>query len=197
MKTARSKAFRTIEGRKQAFENLRREAIDAVVVIGGDGTITGARKFSEEYDIPFVGIPGTIDNDIYGTDYTIGYDTALNTVVEAIDKIRDTASSHNRLFFIEVMGADAGFIAFRSGIATGAEAILIPEMKGRIEPLHGIYRRDILPQLENYLQTNEKYAIRDFLQNQSVRYFLIKNSDKQNVFININSQEDLNRYLEL
>jgi 6-phosphofructokinase len=132
LKTARSKTFRTVEGRKQAYENLRREGIDAVVVIGGDGTIMGARKFSEEYDIPFVGIPGTIDNDIYGTDYTIGYDTALNTVVEAIDKIRDTASSHNRLFFVEVMGADAGFIAYRSGIATGAEAILVPEMKGQV-----------------------------------------------------------------
>ena len=135
LKTARSKAFRTIEGRKQAYENLKKEGIDAVVVIGGDGTITGARKFSEEYDIPFVGIPGTIDNDIYGTDYTIGYDTALNTVVEAIDKIRDTASSHNRLFFIEVMGADAGFIAYRSGIATGAEAILVPEMTGQVAGL--------------------------------------------------------------
>ncbi|KPL16067.1 MAG: 6-phosphofructokinase [Bacteroides sp. SM23_62] len=132
LKTARSKAFRTVEGRKQAYEHLKREGIDAVVVIGGDGTIMGARKFSEEYDIPFVGIPGTIDNDIYGTDYTIGYDTALNTVVEAIDKIRDTASSHNRLFFVEVMGADAGFIAYRSGIATGAEAILVPEMKGQV-----------------------------------------------------------------
>jgi 6-phosphofructokinase len=135
LKTARSKAFRTVEGRKQAYENLKKEGIDAVVVIGGDGTITGARKFSEEFDIPFVGIPGTIDNDIYGTDYTIGYDTALNTVVEAIDKIRDTASSHNRLFFIEVMGADAGFIAYRGGIATGAEAILVPEMKGQVEGL--------------------------------------------------------------
>jgi len=135
LKTARSKTFRTIEGRKQAYLNLKQGGIDAVVVIGGDGTLAGARKFSEEYDIPFVGIPGTIDNDIYGTDYTIGYDTALNTVVEAIDKIRDTASSHNRLFFIEVMGKDAGFIAFRSGIATGAEAILIPEVKGQVEGL--------------------------------------------------------------
>ena len=135
LKTARSKAFRTIEGRKQAYDNLKREGIDAMVVIGGDGTITGARKFSEEFDIPFVGIPGTIDNDIFGTDYTIGYDTALNTVVDAIDKIRDTASSHNRLFFIEVMGADAGFIAFRAGIACGAEAILIPEMKGQVAGL--------------------------------------------------------------
>lgn len=135
LKTARSKTFRTIEGRKQAYEKLKAEGMDAVVVIGGDGTLTGARKFSEEFDIPFVGIPGTIDNDIYGTDYTIGYDTALNTVVEAIDKIRDTASSHNRLFFIEVMGRDAGFIAYRSGIACGAEAILIPEIKGQVEGL--------------------------------------------------------------
>ena len=135
LKTARSKAFRTIEGRKQAYEKIKAEGLDAVVVIGGDGTLTGARKFSEEFDIPFVGIPGTIDNDIYGTDYTIGYDTALNTVVEAIDKIRDTASSHNRLFFIEVMGRDAGFIAYRSGIACGAEAILIPEIKGQVEGL--------------------------------------------------------------
>lgn len=135
LKTARSKAFRTVEGRKQAYEHLKAEGIEAVVVIGGDGTLAGARQFSEEYDISFVGIPGTIDNDIYGTDYTIGYDTALNTVVEAIDKIRDTASSHNRLFFIEVMGRDAGFIAYRSGIACGAEAILVPEIKGQVENL--------------------------------------------------------------
>jgi len=135
LKTARSKAFRTIEGRKQAYEKIKAEGLDGVVVIGGDGTLAGARKFSEEFDIPFVGIPGTIDNDIYGTDYTIGYDTALNTVIEAIDKIRDTASSHNRLFFIEVMGRDSGFIAYRSGIATGAEAILIPEMKGQVAGL--------------------------------------------------------------
>ncbi len=135
LKTARSEAFRTVEGRKKAYKQLKAEGIDAVVVIGGDGTLTGARKFSEEHDISFVGIPGTIDNDIYGTDYTIGYDTALNTVVEAIDKIRDTASSHNRLFFVEVMGRDAGFIAYRSGIACGAEAILIPEIKGQVEGL--------------------------------------------------------------
>ena len=135
LKTARSKAFRTKDGRKQAYEKLKAEGIEAVVVIGGDGTLAGARQFSEEYDISFVGIPGTIDNDIFGTDYTIGYDTALNTVVEAIDKIRDTASSHNRLFFIEVMGRDAGFIAYRSGIACGAEAILVPEMKGQVENL--------------------------------------------------------------
>lgn len=136
LKTARSEEFRTPEGRKQAYENLKSENIDAIVVIGGDGSLTGARVFCDEYyDIPFVGIPGTIDNDINGTDYTIGYDTALNTVVEAVDKIRDTASSHNRLFFIEVMGRDAGFIALKSGIACGAEAILIPEVEGQVEGL--------------------------------------------------------------
>jgi len=132
LKTARSKEFLTVEGRKMAYDNLKKAGIDAVVVIGGDGSLTGARVFCDEYyDIPFVGIPGTIDNDIYGTDYTIGYDTALNTVVEAVDKIRDTASSHNRLFFIEVMGRDAGFIALRSGVACGAEAIFVPELKNQ------------------------------------------------------------------
>lgn len=129
LKTARSEEFRTTEGRATAYENLKQENIDALVVIGGDGTLKGARKFSEEFDLPIVGLPGTIDNDLYGTDYTIGYDTALNTVVEAVDKIRDTASAHNRLFFVEVMGRDAGFIALRSGIAVGAEAILIPEVE--------------------------------------------------------------------
>jgi 6-phosphofructokinase 1 len=129
LKTARCEEFRTPEGRLKAYNNLRNAQIDGVVVIGGDGSFTGARLFNEEHDIPFVGIPGTIDNDIYGTDYTIGYDTALNTVVEAVDKIRDTASAHNRMFFVEVMGAEAGFIALFSGIATGAEAIIIPELK--------------------------------------------------------------------
>jgi 6-phosphofructokinase len=114
-----------------------------VVVIGGDGSLTGARVFCDEYyDIPFVGIPGTIDNDIFGTDYTVGYDTALNTVVEAVDKIRDTAGSHNRLFFVEVMGRDAGFIALRSGIATGAEAILIPEVHGEVRNLKDYLSKD-------------------------------------------------------
>ncbi len=135
LKTARCEEFRTSEGRLQAYNNLREAQIDGVVVIGGDGSFTGARIFNEEYEIPFVGIPGTIDNDIYGTDYTIGYDTALNTVVEAIDKIRDTASAHNRMFFIEVMGAEAGFIALNSGIATGAEAIIIPEVEGEVRNL--------------------------------------------------------------
>src|SRR6056297_49626 len=127
LKSSRSEDFKTEEGRKKAYDNLKEEEIGAVVVIGGDGTFRGAKEFSQDYDISMVGIPGTIDNDLYGTDYTIGYDSALNTIVEAVDKIRDTASSHNRLFFIEVMGRDAGFLALRSGIACGAEAILIPE----------------------------------------------------------------------
>jgi 6-phosphofructokinase 1 len=136
LKTARSKEFMEAGGRRMAYENLKAAEIDAVVVIGGDGSLTGARVFCDEfYDIPFVGLPGTIDNDIFGTDYTIGYDTALNTVVEAVDKIRDTAGSHNRLFFIEVMGRDAGFIALSSGIACGAEAILIPEVHGEARNL--------------------------------------------------------------
>lgn len=127
LKSARSKDFRTKEGRKIAYRNLVDAEIDALVVIGGDGTFTGANVFNEEFDFPIVGIPGTIDNDINGTDYTIGYDTALNTVVEAIDKIRDTANSHNRLFLVEVMGRDAGDIALNAGIGAGAEEILIPE----------------------------------------------------------------------
>ncbi|MEA1874168.1 MAG: 6-phosphofructokinase [Bacteroidota bacterium] len=129
LKSARSEAFRTKEGRYKAYRNLIEEGVESLIVIGGDGTFTGARVFGEEYDFPIVGIPGTIDNDLYGTDMTIGFDTAINTVVEAVDKIRDTASSHERLFFIEVMGKDAGFIALRSGIATGAEAIFIPEVQ--------------------------------------------------------------------
>ncbi|REE80019.1 6-phosphofructokinase [Lutibacter oceani] len=127
LKSARSKDFMTEEGRAKAYENLKKEGIGALVIIGGDGTFTGGLKFIQEYNFPIIGIPGTIDNDIYGTDRTIGYDTALNTVVEVIDKIRDTASSHNRLFFIEVMGRDAGFIALNTGIGAGAEEILIPE----------------------------------------------------------------------
>ena len=127
LKSARSKDFRTPEGRKKAYENLRKAKVNALVVIGGDGTFMGASLFSEEFNYPIVGIPGTIDNDINGTDYTIGYDTALNTVVEAIDKIRDTANSHNRLFLVEVMGRNAGDIALNTGIGAGAEEILIPE----------------------------------------------------------------------
>ncbi len=135
LKTARSARFRTPEGRVKAAENLRKFGIDGVVAIGGDGTTTGARIFYEEHGIPFVATPGTIDNDLFGTDYTIGYDTALNTAVNAIDKIRDTAASHNRLFFVEVMGRDAGFIALNAGIAGGAEAVLIPETKTDVEEL--------------------------------------------------------------
>lgn len=127
LKSARSSEFRTAEGRKKAHDNLVKEGVEALVVIGGDGTFTGALIFNSEYNFPVMGIPGTIDNDIYGTTHTLGYDTALNTVVDCIDKIRDTASSHNRLFFVEVMGRDAGHIALNAGIAGGAEEILIPE----------------------------------------------------------------------
>jgi len=127
LKTARSKEFMTKEGRKKAYDNLIKHEIDAMVVIGGDGSFTGAMVFNSEFDFPIIGIPGTIDNDIFGTDFTIGYDTALNTAIECIDKIRDTASSHNRLFFVEVMGRDAGHIALNAGIGAGAEEILIPE----------------------------------------------------------------------
>ncbi len=127
LKSARSKEFRTKEGRAKAYEQLKKAEIDAFVVIGGDGSFTGAMIFNQEYGFPVMGIPGTIDNDIYGTTHTLGYDTALNTVVDVIDKIRDTASSHNRLFFVEVMGRDVGHIALNTGIGAGAEEILIPE----------------------------------------------------------------------
>lgn len=135
LKTARSEEFRTEEGRKKAYEQLKKHHIDALVAIGGDGTFTGAKIFSTEYDIPVIGLPGTIDNDLIGTDFTIGYDTAINTVIDAVDKIRDTAESHDRLFIVEVMGRDSGLIALRSGIGSGAEAILIPETKTDIKAL--------------------------------------------------------------
>ena len=135
LKSARSNEFRTVEGRKKAYDNVKKAEIDAMVLIGGDGTFRGGVAFGKEHDIPFIGIPGTIDNDIAGTNSTIGFDTALNTVVEAIDKIRDTASSHNRLFFVEVMGRDAGFIALNAGVGAGAEEILIPEENLGIERL--------------------------------------------------------------
>lgn len=127
LKSARCDRFRTKEGRKLAYDKLKEEGIDAFVVIGGDGSFTGAMIFNQEYDFPVIGIPGTIDNDIFGTTFTLGFDTALNTVVDAIDKIRDTASSHNRLFFVEVMGRDVGHIALNAGVGAGAEEILIPE----------------------------------------------------------------------
>lgn len=135
LKSARSKEFMTKEGREKAFKNLQKAGIDALVVIGGDGSFTGGMVFNQEFGIPVLGIPGTIDNDINGTSHTLGYDTALNTVVEVIDKIRDTASSHNRLFFIEVMGRDAGHIALNAGIGSGAEEILIPEEDMGLERL--------------------------------------------------------------
>lgn len=135
LKSARSDEFRTPEGRKKAFKQLKDNNIDGLVVIGGDGSFTGGVVFNKEYNFPVIGIPGTIDNDIFGTSHTIGYDTALNTAVEAIDKIRDTASSHNRLFFVEVMGRDAGFIALNAGVGAGAEEILIPEENLGLERL--------------------------------------------------------------
>lgn len=135
LKSARCQEFRSEEGRAKAFETLQREEIDALVVIGGDGTFTGARELGKEHNVPIVGVPGTIDNDLWGTDSTIGYDTALNTIMECVDKIRDTASSHERIFFVEVMGRDAGFLALNSAIAAGAEAAIIPERRTAEEQL--------------------------------------------------------------
>ena len=135
LKTARCMEFRTEEGRKIAYDNMVNAGIDSLVVIGGDGSLTGARIFATEYNIPIVGLPGTIDNDLYGTDTTIGYDTALNTIMQCVDKIRDTATSHERLFFIEVMGRDAGFLALNGAIAAGAEAAIIPEISTEVDQL--------------------------------------------------------------
>lgn len=140
LKTARCEEFKTPEGRKLAHDNLVKEEIDALVVIGGDGSLTGARIFATEYNYPIVGLPGTIDNDIFGTDSTIGYDTALNTILDAVDKIRDTASSHERLFFIEVMGRDAGFLALNGAIASGAEAAIIPEIATEVDQLEELIK---------------------------------------------------------
>ncbi len=151
LKTARSEEFLTQKGRAKAYKNLKRFGIEGVVAIGGDGTCKGANIFSREHGIPFIGIPGTIDNDLAGTDFCIGYDTAINTVVEAVDKIRDTAASHNRLFFVEVMGRDAGFIALRSGIASGAEAILVPETK--------TYIPELIAKLQNGIRANKTSGI--------------------------------------
>src|SRR6185295_10229609 len=138
LKSARSREFRTPEGRKKAYDNIRKQGIDALVAIGGDGTFTGLHKFFEEFAIPSICIPGTIDNDLAGTDYTIGYDTATNTAVEAIDRIRDTALSHNRLFFIEVMGRHSGYIAINSAIAGGAVAAIIPEENMTFNDLYSL-----------------------------------------------------------
>ena len=135
LKTARCVEFKTPEGRKQAYDKLQEHGIDALIAIGGDGTLTGARIFAQEFNFPIVGLPGTIDNDLYGTDTTIGYDTALNTIMECVDKIRDTATSHDRLFFVEVMGRDAGFLALNGAIAAGAEAAIIPEFNTEVDQL--------------------------------------------------------------
>ena len=138
LKTARCPEFREYEGRKQAYENMRKAEIDALVVIGGDGTITGAQNFANEFDVPIVALPGTIDNDLSGTDATIGYDTALNTIMEAVDKLRDTATSHERLFFMEVMGNTAGYLALNGALASGAEAAIIPEMETETDQLKNL-----------------------------------------------------------
>ncbi len=151
LKTARSERFRTKEGREIAYNQLRHYEIDALVIIGGDGSFKGALEFSSEFDIPVIGCPGTIDNDIFGTDFTIGYDTAINTAMWAIDKIKDTANAHDRLFFVEVMGRDAGFIALRSGIATGAESVLVPESSTDINRL--------IAKLERLYQVKQRSCI--------------------------------------
>lgn len=143
LKTARSKEFMTPEGKKKAYETLVKENIDALVVIGGNGSLTGARDFAAEYDLPVVGLPGTIDNDLYGTDSTIGYDTTMNTIMECVDRIRDTAQSHERIFFVEVMGRDAGFLAQNSAIAAGAEAAIIPEDSTDVDQLSRFMERGI------------------------------------------------------
>ena len=135
LKSSRSEAFKTKEGRKSAYENLKKHGIDALVLIGGNGTFTGGHIFSEEYDIPVIGVPGTIDNDLFGTDYTIGFDSATNTVINCVDKLRDTAESHNRLFFIEVMGRDSGFIALRAALASGALDVILPEESSPMQDL--------------------------------------------------------------
>ena len=143
LKTARSKSFATVEGRKTAYDNLVAEGIDALVVIGGNGSLTGAMKFAQEYDFCCIGLPGTIDNDLYGTDSTIGYDTTMNTIMECVDRIRDTAQSHERIFFVEVMGRDAGFLAQNSAIASGAEAAIIPEDSTDVDQLARFMERGI------------------------------------------------------
>lgn len=156
LKTARCKEFLTPEGRKKAYENIKKRGINGLVVIGGDGSFRGAQIFSKEFDIPCIGLPGTIDKDIAGTDFTIGFDTAVNTAVEAIDKIRDTADAHDRLFVIEVMGRDAGYIALHSGIATGAENILIPERKTVMDDiLHSLLEKEKRKKLVNLIVVAE------------------------------------------
>ena len=165
LKSARSKAFMTPEGRKKAYETMQKEGIDALVVIGGNGSLTGARTFAQEYDVPCIGLPGTIDNDLYGTDLTIGYDTTLNTIVECVDKIRDTANSHERIFFVEVMGRDAGFLAQNSAIASGAEAAIIPEDSTDADQLEHFIGRgiryDVRVSILGHLQRGGSPSARD------------------------------------
>ena len=151
LRTARSKAFMTFEGRKSAYDSLAAYDIDACIAIGGNGTFTGADIFSREFDVPFIGVPGTIDNDIFGTDATIGYDTAVNTAVEAVDKIRDTAESHNRLFFVEVMGRHSGAIALATGIGVGAAQVFIPEVDATME--------DLIAKLKRIAKRKKRYSI--------------------------------------
>lgn len=177
LKSARSKQFHDESVRKKAFQQLKRNQIDALVAIGGDGTFTGANIFSKEFNIPIIGLPGTIDNDLYGTDFTIGYDTALNTAVQAIDKIRDTANSHDRLFIVEVMGKDAGFIALRSGIAAGAEAILVPETERDTNLLHHVLasgfrkeKRSLIVVVAEGDETGGALALHDSIQREYPSY---------------------------
>ena len=169
LKSARCKAFRTKKGRKQAWKNIRENKLDGLIVIGGDGSFKGALALGSEYEIPLAGIPGTIDNDIFGTDFTIGFDTATNTVVEAVDKIRDTATSHNRLFFIEVMGRDAGHIALNAGIAAGSEEIIIPEKDMGIERL-----------FDSLMRTSQR--------NKSSRLVLVAEGDKNHNVYDLEKQ---------
>lgn len=143
LKTARSMEFKTPEGRAKAYANIQKFGIDALIIIGGNGSLTGAMALAKEYDIPIIGLPGTIDNDLAGTDFTIGYDTALNTIMDCVDKIRDTASSHDRIFFVEVMGRDAGFLAQNSAIAAGAEAAIIPEDSANVDQLAQFIERGV------------------------------------------------------
>lgn len=177
LKSARSQEFRTEEGRKTAFDNIKSRGIDAIIAIGGDGTFQGLTKLSDEYEIDVIGIPGTIDNDLYGTDETIGYDTALNTAMEAIDKIRDTADAHDRLFLVEVMGRDAGFIALETGISGGAEMILLPEtltevdeVKEQLKEVFRVQRRSSLVVVAEGDETGGAYKLAEDLKGDFAKY---------------------------
>lgn len=177
LKSARSQEFRTEEGRKMAYEHIQANGIEAIIAIGGDGTFQGLTKLSDEFDIDVVGIPGTIDNDLYGTDETIGYDTALNTAMDAIDKIRDTADAHDRLFLVEVMGRDAGFIALETGIAGGAELILLPEtltdvddVKEQLKEVFRVQRRSSLVVVAEGDETGGAFSLAEGLKEDFAKY---------------------------